>query len=71
MAIYNYKCTECGAEKEVMCKFDERDDVLECSSHWRKFTSDERLTMELVISSPGFIIKGFSEENGYSTILEE
>lgn len=66
MPIYNYKCTHCGATREVICKYEEREDIIACGNHWRKTPDDDRMTMVLLLSSSSFVINGFSEKNGYS-----
>lgn len=71
MPIYNYKCTECGAEKEVICKYEDREDVMYCEHHWRKTPQDERMTMKLILSSSNFVVNGFNYKNGYSNKKEE
>lgn len=66
MPVYKYKCTECGEEKEVICKHEERPDVISCPTHWRKTPQDERMTMVLVPSFANFVVNGFNYKNGYS-----
>ena len=66
MPVYKYKCTECGYEEEIICKYEERPEVLCCRKHWRKTPQDDKMTMVLVPSFANFVVNGFNEKNGYS-----
>lgn len=57
MPIYRIECNNCGLVKEVICKFDELDDLLceKCGSKIKQ-----------IPASVAFKIEGYNASNGYS-----
>jgi len=56
MPIYEYKCNKCGNITELLLKVQDRQRYLECSCGNR---------MEISLTAPAGIVKGYSEKNGY------
>lgn len=60
MPLYDFKCPECGALREVLVL---RFDVpVTCHMHGE----GRSVTMERMPSAPAFTVLGFSEANGYN-----
>ena len=55
MPIYEYKCPSCGLKYEFLVDSDKLDKECRCGAILLK-----------VPSTSSFVIKGFSEKNGYS-----
>jgi putative FmdB family regulatory protein len=56
--IYEYKCKKCKKVIEKIVNMSERDNYVECP--------DCKTEMKRILSTFGFIVKGFNAANGYS-----
>ena len=66
MPIYSYRCEECGAEYEVICRYDERDNQ-DCGSCGKKMTRAvaEKITIGKSGYQPGVILGSGEKVKGH------